>query len=108
MVPAQSTPTPAPEITIYYVSSTNGNDNNPGTLEEPWRTIQHAADVMLPGETAIVLPDSMAESSCPTAVNQEIYYIPRCRKTRYESCGLGCPHDPKNPVHTQAIQHGMQ
>ncbi|MGQ9788943.1 MAG: DUF5123 domain-containing protein, partial [Candidatus Hadarchaeaceae archaeon] len=26
----------------YYVS-VNGNDSNPGTLDQPWRTIQKAA-----------------------------------------------------------------
>jgi len=32
----------------------NGNDNNAGTSTAPWRTIQHAADVLNPGDTAIV------------------------------------------------------
>src|SRR5207237_7859115 len=32
----------------------NGNDANAGTDTAPWRTIQHAADVMNPGETVIV------------------------------------------------------
>lgn len=35
----------------YYVA-TSGNDLNPGTLNEPWRTIQHASETMLPGDTA--------------------------------------------------------
>ncbi len=32
----------------------NGNDANSGTSAAPWRTIQHAADVLNPGDTAIV------------------------------------------------------
>ena len=31
-----------------------GNDANAGTKTAPWRTIQHAADVLNPGDTAIV------------------------------------------------------
>jgi hypothetical protein len=33
-----------------YVS-TNGNDSNPGTIEQPLETIQHAADIAKPGDT---------------------------------------------------------
>ncbi len=38
----------------WYVDATAGNDANPGTSAAPWRTIQHAADVMNPGDTVIV------------------------------------------------------
>lgn len=34
----------------YYVA-TNGNDSNPGSLAEPWLTIQHAADNANAGDT---------------------------------------------------------
>nr|WP_253298438.1 choice-of-anchor Q domain-containing protein [Paenibacillus sp. MSJ-34] len=37
----------------YYVSP-NGNDSNAGTLESPWKTMQHAADVAMPGSTVYV------------------------------------------------------
>jgi Protein of unknown function (DUF1565) len=37
----------------YYVS-TSGNDNNPGTLGSPWRTIQHAANTVAAGDTVSV------------------------------------------------------
>jgi hypothetical protein len=37
----------------YYVS-TKGKDTNPGTLAQPWRTIQKAADTLAPGDTAWV------------------------------------------------------
>lgn len=39
--------------TTYYVATT-GSDGNPGTLAEPWRTIQHAADNMAAGDTVLV------------------------------------------------------
>jgi hypothetical protein len=37
----------------YYVA-TSGNDINPGTLNAPWRTIQHAADSVHAGDTVEV------------------------------------------------------
>jgi hypothetical protein len=39
--------------TVFYVA-TNGNDNNPGTKELPWRTIRKGANQIKPGETLIV------------------------------------------------------
>jgi hypothetical protein len=40
---------------IYYVSP-NGDDFNPGTEDQPWQTIQKAADTMTAGDSVIVLP----------------------------------------------------
>ncbi len=37
----------------YYVSTT-GNDSNPGTISQPWRTIQHAANSVSAGDTVFV------------------------------------------------------
>lgn len=37
----------------YYVDS-RGNDDNAGTKKSPWRTLQHAADVVKPGSTVYV------------------------------------------------------
>ncbi len=37
----------------YYVSLA-GSDSNPGTLSQPWKTIQKAANAMLAGDTLIV------------------------------------------------------
>ena len=39
--------------TTYYVA-TNGSDSNPGTLQEPWASVQHGADVALAGDTVLV------------------------------------------------------
>jgi hypothetical protein len=57
--PTVPTPTPVPDGN-YYVS-TGGNDNNPGTSSQPWRTIQKAASAMGPGSTVIVLAGDYPE-----------------------------------------------
>ncbi|HIW33992.1 MAG TPA: DUF1565 domain-containing protein [Candidatus Paenibacillus intestinavium] len=38
---------------VFYVS-TSGSDNNDGSVDAPWRTIQYAADTMKAGETVLV------------------------------------------------------
>jgi len=38
---------------VYHVS-TEGDDGDPGTFDAPWRTIQHAADTVQPGDTVCV------------------------------------------------------
>jgi Right handed beta helix region/Pel9A-like, right handed beta helix region len=37
----------------FYVS-TQGSDNNPGTSQAPWATLQHAVDSIAPGDTILV------------------------------------------------------
>jgi len=37
----------------YYVSP-SGNDSNPGTIDQPFKTIQHAADIVVAGETVLI------------------------------------------------------
>lgn len=44
----------------YFVAP-YGDDDNPGTLEEPWRTIQKAADTLGPGNTVHVLESDYPE-----------------------------------------------
>jgi hypothetical protein len=39
--------------TVYFVS-TSGNDANPGTLSEPWLTIQHAANTVSAGDSVLI------------------------------------------------------
>jgi len=45
------TPAAAPVITgtAYYVAP-DGNDSNPGTLDSPWKTIQHATETLQAGD----------------------------------------------------------
>ncbi len=51
------TPTPAqtnvPPSLIFYVAP-EGNDANPGTLAQPWRTIQKAASTLVSGQTVVI------------------------------------------------------
>lgn len=44
----------------YYVA-TNGSDAAAGDVDSPWSSIQHAVDVLLPGETACVRGGTYAE-----------------------------------------------
>lgn len=37
----------------YYISPT-GDDENPGTIDLPWRTIQKAANTLAPGQVAVI------------------------------------------------------
>jgi len=46
--------------TDLYVA-TNGQDSNPGTIENPLRTIQHAADIAKPGDTVYVRAGSYCQ-----------------------------------------------
>jgi hypothetical protein len=39
--------------TTYYVATT-GLDSNPGTIDKPWLTIQHAVDTVIAGDTVYI------------------------------------------------------
>ncbi|OGM60542.1 hypothetical protein A2892_00785 [Candidatus Woesebacteria bacterium RIFCSPLOWO2_01_FULL_39_10b] len=41
------------QAATYYVA-TGGNDSNPGTVANPWRTIQKAADTLVAGDTVYI------------------------------------------------------
>ncbi|MFZ3167428.1 MAG: right-handed parallel beta-helix repeat-containing protein, partial [Candidatus Methanoperedens sp.] len=62
ILPPTTAPTPAPILPpapivivsgAFYVA-TNGNDANPGTEAQPWRTIQKAASTLTAGQTVYV------------------------------------------------------
>lgn len=38
---------------VFYVAP-NGDDRSPGSLKDPWRTIQHAASRLQPGDTCLL------------------------------------------------------
>lgn len=38
---------------VYYIAE-DGNDRNDGSIDSPWQTLQHAADVAAPGSTVYV------------------------------------------------------
>lgn len=46
-------PEPTPLTCTHHVAP-DGNDDNPGSAEAPWRTIQHAADTAEPRDTACI------------------------------------------------------
>ena len=48
------TPTPTPAVAAVYFVSPDGSDSNPGTENEPFRTIQRAADVVSAGDLVMV------------------------------------------------------
>ena len=48
----------------YYVAP-NGDDANPGTEAQPWRTIQKAADTLVAGDTVYVRAGTYAERVVP-------------------------------------------
>ncbi len=50
---ALQTQSPATQTSTYYVS-TSGDNSNAGTLAAPWRTIQHAANMVTAGDTVYV------------------------------------------------------
>jgi parallel beta-helix repeat protein len=58
--------------TTYYVA-TQGSDNNPGTSESPWATLQHAVDTIAPGDTILVTTGT------------------------YVGCRIGIPGGPSSP-----------
>jgi len=48
----------------YYVAPT-GDDSNSGTLNQPWRTIRHAADTMVAGDTVYIKAGTYNERVVP-------------------------------------------
>ncbi len=48
----------------YYVSTT-GNNGNPGTFAQPWRTIQKAANTMVAGDTVHIRGGTYVERVAP-------------------------------------------
>ncbi len=48
----------------YYVAP-YGNNDNPGTLDEPWLTIQHAAQTLVAGDTVYVMEGTYNERVIP-------------------------------------------
>jgi Right handed beta helix region len=53
-------PLPGSNGATFHVSRA-GSDENPGTAEEPWATIQHAMDTLQPGERVLVAAGTYVE-----------------------------------------------
>lgn len=54
-------PTVAAHAATYYVATT-GNNGNPGTEEQPWRTVAYAVGTMAAGDTTYVRGGTYTES----------------------------------------------
>ncbi len=48
------------QAATYYVAP-QGNDANPGTEGQPWRTLQHAANRITAGDEVIIMPGAYDE-----------------------------------------------
>ena len=59
LTPSSASPTASSEKTHYVAPK--GDDSAPGTASQPWKTIQHAAAVMQPGDTTFVLAGDYSE-----------------------------------------------
>jgi parallel beta-helix repeat protein len=58
----------------YYVATT-GNDANPGTQSQPWRTIQRAANTLVAGDTVYVRAGTYDEAVTPVRSGRGELYI---------------------------------
>ena len=54
----------AASATVYYVAPT-GSNSNPGTEDQPWRTIQKAADTLVAGDTVHIKAGTYQERVVP-------------------------------------------
>jgi hypothetical protein len=62
------------EGTIYYVATT-GDDDNPGTIDLPWQTIQKAANTLVAGDTVYVRAGTYPEQVIPQNSGSAGQYI---------------------------------
>lgn len=53
--------------TYYLAPPPKGDDTNPGSLESPWASLQHAADVVLPGDTVFLRAGSFSGAHFTTS-----------------------------------------
>jgi uncharacterized repeat protein (TIGR01451 family) len=59
----------------YYVAPTGDDDLNPGTEILPWKTIQHAADTMVAGDTVYIRAGTYEEQVIPFNSGSAGHYI---------------------------------
>ncbi len=58
---------PLTAATFYVAPPPTGDDANPGTIDDPWATLQHAADTISPGDTVLVRAGSYNGAQFTTA-----------------------------------------
>jgi parallel beta-helix repeat protein len=80
----------------YFVSKT-GNDANPGTEAQPWKTIQKAANTLVAGDTVYIKAGTYNERVIPqnsgTAGNYIIYTPYSNDKVIIDGSGINLPYD---------------
>jgi hypothetical protein len=64
---------PAPAH-LFFVS-VDGNDANPGSLAQPWHTLQKAANTLVAGDTVKILPGTYYEKFSPVNSGTTAAYI---------------------------------
>ncbi len=64
----------ARQATIYYVATT-GDDDNPGTIDLPWQTIQKAANTLVAGDTVYIRAGTYPEQVIPQNSGSAGQYI---------------------------------
>jgi PKD domain-containing protein/parallel beta helix pectate lyase-like protein/pectate lyase-like protein len=52
----------APAFPVTYVVDPSGDDQNSGTIDTPWRTVQHAVAQAVAGDAVVIQPGTYAES----------------------------------------------
>jgi hypothetical protein len=69
-------PDSAPALlgTAYYVATT-GDDDNPGTIDLPWQTIQKATDTLVAGDTVYIRAGTYPEQVIPQNSGSASHYI---------------------------------
>ena len=70
---------PSPALAADYYVSPSGSDSSPGTLSQPFQTIQKAASVMVAGDTAFIRAGIYRETVTPAnsgTQNAPITYMP--------------------------------
>jgi len=87
---------PARQATIHYVAPT-GDDDNPGTFDLPWQTIQKAANTLVAGDTVYIRAGTYPEQVIPQnsgSAGQYITYAAYPGETAtIDGSGISLPDD---------------
>lgn len=79
----------------YYVS-VSGDDNNPGTFQQPWRTMQKSANTLQAGDTVYVMAGTYNEQVAPlnsgTAGNYIVYKTYQNENVTLDGTGIVLPN----------------
>ena len=90
---------------IYYVNTYTGDDNFPGTLAEPKRTIQAAIDICPNGDTVMI-----ADGIYSGLGNHTIDYDGKAITVQSENgpinCIIDCQAGPANPLRAFSFENG--